>query len=212
MRFSTIFSLATIALGFAGEAVAKPGVVIGYYPSWKNQYMSSIDFTKYTHVNLAFGIPSSSGTFSFDGDWFEPALVTNMHAKGVKVLMSVGGWTGSNYFSNILKDSTARTTLINSMADYVKNMNLDGIDIDWEYPGRLGDNCNVFDAVNDTPNYLRFLQDLRAKFDSTFGTRQKLITLAIRVQPFDINGSPATDVSAFAKVVDYGNLMQYDIN
>ncbi|KAJ2817558.1 hypothetical protein FBU31_006183, partial [Coemansia sp. 'formosensis'] len=95
---------------------------------------------------------------------------------------------------------------------YVKANNLDGIDIDWEYPGRLGDNCNVFDVANDTPNYLKFLQSLRAAMDTAFGTRQKMITLAVRVQPFDINGVPSTDVSAFAKVVDYANLMQYDIN
>ncbi|KAJ1932731.1 hypothetical protein EC988_009357, partial [Linderina pennispora] len=201
-----------MALGFAGEVIAKPSLVIGYYPSWKRQYMSAIDFTKYTHINLSFGIPTSSGTFTFEGDWFTPQVVTEMHGKGVKVLMSVGGWTGSNLFSNILKNPTTRTTLLNSMTDYVKNMNLDGIDIDWEYPGRMGNNCNVIDAANDTPNFLKFLQDLRAKFDSTFGTRQKLITMAVRVEPFDVNGAPSADVSGFAKVVDFANLMQYDIN
>ncbi|KAJ2855342.1 hypothetical protein FB639_006240, partial [Coemansia asiatica] len=104
--------------------------------------MAGVDYSKYTHVNLAFGIPSSSGTISFDGDWFVPQLVSEIHSKGTKVLLSVGGWTGSNYFSNILKDSGARSTLITSMVNYVKNNNLDGIDIDWEYPGRLGDTCN----------------------------------------------------------------------
>ncbi|KAJ2641181.1 hypothetical protein GGH99_008968, partial [Coemansia sp. RSA 1285] len=173
---------------------------------------ASIDFSKYTHINMAFGIPTASGTFSFDGDWFLPSIVSDLHSKGTKVLMSVGGWTGSNFFSNIVKDTGASTTLINSMVDYVDKNQLDGIDIDWEYPGRLGDTCNVFDKANDTPNYLKFLQSLRAAFDSKFGKKGKLITLAIRVQPFDVDGSPSSDVSEFAKVVDYGNLMQYDIN
>ncbi|KAJ1931372.1 hypothetical protein EC988_009810, partial [Linderina pennispora] len=212
MRYNTVFTLATMALGFAGEVIAKPNVVIGYYPSWKKQYMPAVDFTKYTHINLSFGIPTSSGTFTYEGDWFEPQVVTEMHGKGVKVLMSVGGWTGSNLFSTILKNPTTRSTLLTSMVNHVRDFNLDGIDIDWEYPGRLGNNCNVVDAANDTPNFLKFLQDLRAQFDSTFGTRKKLINLAVRVQPFDVNGAPSADVSAFAKVVDYANLMQYDIN
>ncbi|KAJ2869954.1 hypothetical protein GGH93_005945 [Coemansia aciculifera] len=187
-------------------------VIMGYYPSWKRAQSANVDWSKYTHVNMAFGIPTSSGTFSFDGDWFLPALVTSMHSAGTKVLMSVGGWTGSNYFSTVMKDTGARSTMITSMVNYVKANNLDGIDIDWEYPGRLGDNCNVFDVVNDTPNYLAFLQDLRAALTAAFGAGQKLITLAVRVQPFEVNSVPLTDVSAFAKVVDYANLMQYDIN
>ncbi|KAJ2821675.1 hypothetical protein FBU31_004824, partial [Coemansia sp. 'formosensis'] len=211
MRFNILVTAASVALSLATSVLGGP-VIMGYYPSWKRAQSANVDWSKYTHVNMAFGIPTSSGTFSFDGDWFLPALVTSMHSVGTKVLMSVGGWTGSNYFSNIVKDAGASSTLISSMVSYVKANNLDGIDIDWEYPGRLGDNCNVFDVANDTPNYLKFLQNLRAAMDTAFGMRQKMITLAVRVQPFDINGAPSTDVSAFAKVVDYANLMQYDIN
>ncbi|KAJ1763934.1 hypothetical protein LPJ74_006739, partial [Coemansia sp. RSA 1843] len=82
------------------QVVAKP-VVIGYYLSWKKTQSEGVDFSKYTHINMAFGIPTSSGTFSFDGDSFLPSVVSDLHSKGTKVLMSVGGWTGSNYFSNI---------------------------------------------------------------------------------------------------------------
>ncbi|KAJ2716641.1 hypothetical protein H4R19_000532 [Coemansia spiralis] len=211
MKLLSLVAAASAALSLVAPVLAKP-LVMGYYPSWKKQYMDKIDFSKYTHINMAFAIPTQSGTFSFDGDWFLPQVVKDMHAKGTKVLMSVGGWTGSNYFSNIVKSEGSRTTMINAMVDYVKKNDLDGIDIDWEYPGRLGDNCNVFDTKNDTPNYLVFLKALRKQFDSSFGAGKKLITIAIRVQPFDVDGKPSSDVSEFAKVVDYGNLMQYDIN
>ncbi|KAJ2056190.1 hypothetical protein GGI08_003922 [Coemansia sp. S2] len=211
MRIHSVYAFATMAMSLATSVFGGP-VIMGYYPSWKRAQSANVDWSKYTHVNMAFGIPTSSGTFSFDGDWFLPALVTSMHSAGTKVLMSVGGWTGSNYFSTIMKDAGARSTLISSMVTYVKANNLDGIDIDWEYPGRLGDNCNVFDVVNDTPNYLAFLQDLRAALTTAFGAGQKLVTLAVRVQPFEVNSVPSKDVSAFAKVVDFANLMQYDIN
>ncbi|KAJ2336780.1 hypothetical protein GGI00_000642 [Coemansia sp. RSA 2681] len=211
MKIYSIYALAAMVVSLAPTVFGGP-VIMGYYPSWKRAQSANVDWSKYTHVNMAFGIPTSSGTFSFDGDWFLPALVSSMHSAGTKVLMSVGGWTGSNYFSTIMKNPSARSTMISSMVDYVKANNLDGIDIDWEYPGRLGDNCNVFDVANDTPNYLAFLQDLRAALDTAFGARLKLITLAVRVQPFEVNSTPSADVSAFAKVVDYANLMQYDIN
>ncbi|KAJ2059867.1 hypothetical protein GGI17_004140 [Coemansia sp. S146] len=211
MRFNILVTAAGVALSLASSVFGGP-VIMGYYPSWKRAQSATVDWSKYTHVNIAFSIPRQDGTFTFEDDWVLPQMISQVRAGGAKVLMSVGGWTGSNFFSTIVKDNNARSTMISSMVNYVKSNGLDGIDIDWEYPGRLGDNCNIFDEANDTPNFLKFLQDLRAAFDGAFGVKQKLITLAVRVQPFDINGVPSKDVAAFAKVVDFANLMQYDIN
>ncbi|KAJ1957492.1 hypothetical protein GGI12_005013 [Dipsacomyces acuminosporus] len=174
--------------------------------------MDGVDFSKYTHINLAFSIPKADGTFSFEDDWAMPQIMKQLRAANVKVLMSVGGWTGSNHFSNILKSQSAKDTMIKGMVDYVKANELDGIDIDWEYPGRLGNDCNAFDATHDAGNYLMFLKELRAKFDSTFGQRAKLITLAVRVQPFDGPSGPISNVTDYAHHIDFANLMQYDIN
>ncbi|KAJ2627353.1 hypothetical protein H4R22_004444 [Coemansia sp. RSA 1290] len=173
--------------------------------------MNNVDFTKYTHINIAFSIPNEDGSLSFEDDWAMQQITSQIKGGGAQVLMSVGGWTGSNLFSKIFKQDSARSKLLDSMVDYVKKYNLDGIDIDYEYPGRLGNTCNIYDEANDTPNFLAFLKDLRAKFDSEFG-KNKLITLAVRVQPFDVNGKPSSDVSEFAKYVDFANIMAYDIN
>ncbi|KAJ2015049.1 hypothetical protein GGI06_003400 [Coemansia sp. S85] len=211
MRFNILVTAAGVALSLASSVFGGP-VIMGYYPSWKRSQSATVDWSKYTHVNIAFSIPRQDGTFTFEDDWVLPQMISQVRAGGAKVLMSVGGWTGSNYFSPIMKNPSARSTLISSMVNYVKSNGLDGIDIDWEYPGRLGNTCNIYDEANDTPNFLKFLEDLRAAFDAAFGAKQKLITLAVRVQPFDVNGAPSRDVAAFAKVVDYANLMQYDIN
>lgn len=186
--------------------------VVGYYPSWKKQYADAMDLGLYTQINFAFAIPAQDGSFSFDGEWFLPQVVSTLHNKGVKAVMSIGGWTGSNYFSTILKDAITSANFITNIINYIKTNNLDGIDLDWEYPGRLGDNCNAFDPQADAANYLTFLRNLRQQMDSAFGTRGKLLTLALRVQPFDGPNGPIADVSEYAKVVDFGSLMQFDIN
>ncbi|KAJ2880158.1 hypothetical protein IWW38_005996, partial [Coemansia aciculifera] len=171
-----------------------------------------LDLSQYTHINLAFGVLDETGAFTFDGQSFVSSVVTASHAAGTKVLLSLGGWTQSKFISTILKSTTARAAFLKNIVSYVNTNGLDGIDLDWEYPGRLGDTCNAFDAANDTPNYLSFVQDLRKAFTTQFGSGKKLITMAVRVEPFDVNGTPSTDVSAFAKVVDFANIMQYDIN
>ncbi|KAJ2624642.1 hypothetical protein GGI26_001336 [Coemansia sp. RSA 1358] len=208
MLFKAFITVAVLALCLASEVLGRANVV-GYYPNWVT--MPTLSLAKYTHVNFAFAIPASDGSFAYDGQDSMPGLVSDLHSAGTKALVSIGGWTGSNLFSTILKNTTSRTALLNNIVAYIKTYNLDGVDIDWEYPGREGDNCNVYDPDNDTNNFLSFLQDLRTQLDSTYGVRDKLLSLAVRVQPFDGPNGPIDDVSAFAKVVDYINLMTYDI-
>ncbi|KAJ2732055.1 hypothetical protein IW152_004092 [Coemansia sp. BCRC 34962] len=211
MRYRYLLSALGLALG-AVVIAQQDQIVVGYYPSWKKAKIDGMDLSQYTHINLAFAIPDATGKFKFEGQAFVADVVTNLHAKGTKALLSVGGWTGSNLISGTLKDETTRQTFMDSMVSYIKDNKLDGIDIDWEYPGRMGNTCNIIDEKNDTPNFLKFLKDLRAALDTAFTDEKKLITMEVCVEPFDVNGAPSTDVAAFAKVVDFANIMQYDIN
>ncbi|KAJ1667700.1 hypothetical protein IW140_001242 [Coemansia sp. RSA 1813] len=206
--FKNLLTAAGIALCLASEALGRANVV-GYYPNWID--MPTLSLSKYTHVNFAFAIPASDGSFSFDNQSSMPGIVSNLHTAGTKAIISIGGWTGSNLFSTILKNTTSRTAFLNNIVSYIKKYNLDGVDIDWEYPGREGDTCNIYDPNNDTNNFLSFLQDLRKQLDSTYGAGSKLLTLAVRVEPFDGPDGPIDNVAPFAKVVDYINIMTYDI-
>ncbi|KAJ1728907.1 hypothetical protein LPJ72_005243 [Coemansia sp. Benny D160-2] len=213
MRFTVASVVAVLGFGIASGVAGTGPNVVGYYSSWKQQETVGVDFSKYTHINLAFGIPAQDGrSISFDPTLSLPTIVGQIHGNGTKALVSIGGWSDSTYFSTLVKDTTAGNPFIASIVSFVESNGLDGIDIDWEYPGREGNAGNIIDEANDTPNYLKFVTNLRAAFTSKFGSGKKLITMAVRVQPFDVNGSPSTDVSGFAKVVDFANLMQYDIN
>ncbi|KAJ2864476.1 hypothetical protein GGI22_001712, partial [Coemansia erecta] len=212
MRFSIASFAAVFAFGIAPGVFAAEPNVVGYYASWAQQAIVGVDFSKYTHINLAFGVPAQDGTISFDPTVSLPNIVGQIHGNNTKALVSIGGWTDSCYFSKLVKDTSASNPFIKNIVNFVESNNLDGIDIDWEYPGRAGNDGNIIDEANDTPNYLVFVKNLRAAFTSKFGASKKLITMAVRVQPFDVNGSPSKDVSGFAKVVDFANIMQYDIN
>jgi chitinase len=91
------------------------------------------------------------------------------------------------------------------LAMYTK-FSLDGIDIDWEYPGVGGADGNGISS-SDSPNYLLFLQLLR----NTLPANAK-ITAAVQVWPFaGTDGNPMRDVSAFAKIFDWITIMNYDV-
>jgi len=123
----------------------------------------------------------------------------------------VGGWTYSQYFSAAASSAATRQTFCSTAVAMVQQYQLDGIDIDWEYPGRQGMSCSLVNAQADSANLLSLLQELRQALDSTFGQGKMEITLATRVEPFDGPNGPLSDVSAYATYVDRINVMAYDV-
>lgn len=108
--------------------------VIGYLPTWAGS-VSAIQFSKLTHINYAFLIPTTSGGYQAVEDAAKlTSLVSSAHANGVKVLISVGGGGGGNAFHTIVASSSLRTAFVNNMVSFCNQYNLDGVDIDWEYP------------------------------------------------------------------------------
>lgn len=70
-----------------------------------------------------------------------------------------------------------------------------------------GSGCNAI-SPNDTTNFLSFLQELR----NTSTGANLTLSAPVSITPFvNASGSPATDVSAFADVLDFIVIMNYDI-
>lgn len=133
-------------------------------------------------------------------------LVAAAHDQGRKVKLSVGGWTGSTHFSRAVRNTAGRSKLCQSILGAYQTFNLDGIDIDWEYPNAPGAPGNVQDS-NDSENFVKFLKKLRKTLPPT-----ARITAAVSDLPFaGKDGQPMTDVSGFAEVLDWVLLMNYDV-
>ncbi|WWC94945.1 hypothetical protein V866_001797 [Kwoniella sp. B9012] len=186
-------------------------IMAAYYPDWAATHLppESVDFTRFDVVDFAFALPTSNNGLEFTQDDSEDLLnrlVTAAHSSGKRVKLSIGGWTGSAYFSTICGNSASRATFVQNILDAYNTYDLDGIDIDWEYPGTTGADGNAVSS-DDSANFLLFLQELRNALPTG-----ALITTATQVWPFaDSNGSPMSDVSEFAKVIDWILIMNYDV-
>ncbi|KAL5528009.1 hypothetical protein ACEPAF_7145 [Sanghuangporus sanghuang] len=196
----------------SGDGAEVEMVASTWFAGWhaQNFTLDDVSWDKYTHLTYAFKVSTedpSDVTLPDEDATLLPQFVAKAHQNDVKALLSLGGWGGSLYFSTNVGDETNRTKFVNAVTQLVDQYQLDGIDFDWEYPGRQGIGCNAI-SPNDTANFLTFLQELR----NTTSCSSTLLTAAVSLTPFaDENEEPLADVTEFAKVLDYIEIMNYDV-
>jgi chitinase len=110
---------------------------------------NKIDFSKMTHMNLAFFTATTSNNWnesSGQSDSSVKALVDKAHAAGVKVLASLGGGGGDSSVVNQYKNSANDDALVSNLDAMLKRLNLDGADIDIEKESKaeVGDLYGTF--------------------------------------------------------------------
>lgn len=59
------------------------------------------------------------------------AFVQAAHAHSVMALASIGGWTGSTYWSTNVKSESARTAFVKIVSSLISTYKLDGVDFEW---------------------------------------------------------------------------------
>ncbi|MCM0667476.1 glycosyl hydrolase family 18 protein [Flavobacterium tyrosinilyticum] len=132
-----------LVLGAFNLATAQKKV-IAYIPNWidLNAFSSTVQYSKLTHINIAFENPDANGYLSFNSG--SNAIINAAHAQNVKVFVSLGGGSVSeggairdNYFNLITPAN--RTAFIQKIYDYVVAHNFDGVDVDLEGPAINGD-------------------------------------------------------------------------
>ncbi len=122
----------------------------------------------------------------------------------LKVLISVGGWSLSWTMSKIAANTSLRTTFINSAVKFVVDNGFDGLDVDWEYPGRQGIGYNYVDETDDAANLVKLLSGLRVALNNATSKHLEL-TCAMGCDPKVIARYAGTE-----PFLDYILLMTYD--
>ncbi len=114
-------------------ARTQPFKVVGYVTPAAN--IDEIDFSLLTHINYSFLIPRANGTTRpFGAPNHLRKVVAQAQKHDVKVLIAVGGWGWDKEFETLAADPAIRAKLAKRVAEFCATYQLDGIDIDWEYP------------------------------------------------------------------------------
>lgn len=203
------------------------GEVVAYFASWKWYQRGKlvrpahIDFSKYTIINYAFFKPQADGSVTEGDGYADPilllgpeitvdgarirdtsqSLVHLAHRHGLKVIGSVGGWTWSPAFSQLSADPSRRRRFAERCLHLVRKYDLDGIDIDWEHPGK--------NKKNEKEHFTSLLQQLRETFSGarTSSGAKIMITIAVGPAPAHLE---AIDWERVTPMVDLVHLMAYN--
>ncbi|PVH15264.1 uncharacterized protein CXQ87_003102 [Candidozyma duobushaemuli] len=184
-----------------------------YFSNWSvygaKHFPSALDSKNLSHVFYAFmKIDGSSGEVTYSDEWADVQMpIDNKEGalgsfaaikkdnRELKLLMSIGGWGTSAQFTQIASDEAKLSKFVESSVALVEKHNLDGVDIDWEYPTNAQEGRQL----------VNLLQRLRKKLDKLHGGL--LLTIA---SPASEDHSQYIDFPATDKLVNYWNVMAYD--
>ena len=122
--------------------------VVGYLPNWYGSYASwvgKVDFSKLTHVNLAFALGDANGNLQLAPNADIDTFVGAAHAKGVKVFPSLCGGGGDDRIAPFYEPGQV-DAFVDKIINFVVARKLDGIDVDVEAPNRMGAKYDTFIA------------------------------------------------------------------
>ncbi|KUJ19021.1 glycoside hydrolase [Mollisia scopiformis] len=205
----------TVPQPSSNETASSLSRTIGYYEGWSITRPCDLDL--YTHLLYSF-LAIDPVTFEVVPATLEeltlfPEFTALKNKKaGLEIWLSIGGWAFNDWpgptaftFSELAASTSAQSAFFASLLSFMSQYGFDGVDIDWEYPVTPDRNGSVADFTN----YVSFMQNLREAMDayspnSRYGLSMTLPSSYWYMQNFDIIN--------FAKIIDWFNVMTYDLH
>ena len=207
--FLPLFLAISGAAASAAE-VARPAVIGYVFPRDRVLEGHEIRADELTHVNFAFAnVVGGRVVEGSPRDAENLAVLTGLRRDHphLRVLVSVGGWTWSKGFSDAALTPKSRRVFVASAVDFVRRHDLDGFDVDWEYPGLPGDDNPH--RPEDRETFTALMADLRAALDRLGAERGRRLLLTFAAGAFP-DYLAHTEMAKVQASVDFVNLMTYD--
>lgn len=187
----------------------KRKLCLGYLGAFGNSAdihntLKNLDLCKLTHIAVAFAkiekhnnhwIPCITKNIS-DTVQKLKAEIKSKNAD-TKIILSVGG-AFADGFCQASRTAESRRIFTKELIKIIDNLQIDGIDIDWEFPGSSA--LGIEACKNCKKDYILLLEEIKKQFNG------RLLTVAV-----GSNRYIGTDVKALSKIVDYVFVMTYDL-
>ncbi|KAK4208635.1 glycoside hydrolase superfamily [Rhypophila decipiens] len=186
---------------------------IAYFSAWNanrpclNMNVDQIPTGWYTHIHFAFA--ELTPAFEVDISHVQDEWDRFMAMKGIKKIVSFGGWDFSVLPGTykILRDAIKaenRETFRRNVVNFVNQYNLDGVDLDWEYPGAPDMPIIPAGDPEEGMDYSIWLRSIRDSLPPS-----KSVSFAAPASFWYLKTFP---ISTMASYIDYVVYMTYDLH
>ena len=215
MRKTTRFSANPLLLGLllcclsARAQTAAPSdedfTVMAYYVPEQPYHPERLPLDKLTHIIFSFSkvIDGKMGFANEQaGEKLRLLVAQKENHPHLKVMLACGGW-GAGGFSDMASTAEGRRKFVKSTIALIEKYQLDGIDMDWEYPAL--DGAGIDARETDTQTFTLLMKELREQMNQL--DRPLILTFASAGWKYYYE---KIELSKVMQYVDYMNVMTYD--
>lgn len=221
-----------VALPASAQQI-QPFRVVGYYLSYNvygaqptdlNYPLTDVPVSLLTHLNYAYIEADDNGQCAVDDEFaatelqypgdtsrqrvagnFNQLQIINEANPGLTLMMTIGGWDGSERLSQIAGDQELRERFVQSCIVFMRNNGFEGIDLDWRYPV---DGGQFPGSPADVENFVTLVQEFRFQLDFRAALDERNYTLSATIPAFR-NLLENYDLQTIAPDVDFFNVTTY---
>ena len=201
--------------------LGKTPVICVYFTEYtdKSVFPTLEDVKCFTHINIGHArfVNPKTGDGGLEikapgPDYMKRLAAYKKDYPELKLLLFIGGWgKNADGFSEMAKDDTKRALFCSECVRLCNEYNLDGVDLDWEYPTYAAksynsDGSTYYNGADkaDKKNFSTLVKDLREALG-----KDKLITFAAASD--DYHSAEYINYKEILEWVDYINVMTYSM-
>ncbi|HVZ24457.1 MAG TPA: glycoside hydrolase family 18 protein [Sediminibacterium sp.] len=189
----------------AGWAQKKPFDIFGYFAG-RPTMIDSFPVEKLTHLCFSFTHLKGNRMMLMnarDSAALQHCVALKQRNPRMKVMVSMGGWTGCYSCSPVFATAAGRQEFAASAKKLLQDFGADGVDLDWEYPVVPGPPGHLY-SPEDKEHFTSLIKTLR----DTLGPDKEI---SFAAGGFTRYIQEAVDWQQVTPLVDRINLMTYDL-
>ncbi|NLL80082.1 MAG: chitinase [Clostridiales bacterium] len=176
--------------------------LIAYCSTANLKQITKEDAERLHSIHVAFGVIQNGKIYISGENIFSELKRVRRLNPNIRLVLSVGGW-GADGFSQAASNYETRRRLVQSGVELIHTLDLDGIDIDWEYP--CCEIAGIHADAADKENYTLLLKQFREALDAF--SSYKILSIAAGAESYFLE---STRMDQAEQYLDYVQLMTYD--